>query len=82
MKATGTTYWNAPNTNATNESGFTALPGGYRSETDGTCYGLGKYAYWWFSDTARTQKILYTDSTVVNDLSSKLSGCSIRCLRN
>jgi uncharacterized protein (TIGR02145 family) len=30
MKETGTTYWNSPNTGATNESGFTALGGGYR----------------------------------------------------
>jgi uncharacterized protein (TIGR02145 family) len=27
------TYWNSSNTNATNESGFTALPGGYRYYT-------------------------------------------------
>ena len=32
MKSTGTTYWSAPNRGATNESGFTALPGGNRSE--------------------------------------------------
>jgi len=30
MKATGTAHWNSPNTDATNSSGFTGLPGGYR----------------------------------------------------
>lgn len=30
MKSMGTTYWQSPNTGATNESGFSALPGGYR----------------------------------------------------
>ncbi|PWI46430.1 hypothetical protein CEE45_16860 [Candidatus Heimdallarchaeota archaeon B3_Heim] len=33
MKETGTTHWPSPNTGATNESGFSALPGGYRNYT-------------------------------------------------
>ena len=31
MKSSGTTYWTYPNTAATNESGFSALPGGFRN---------------------------------------------------
>ena len=31
MKEAGTAHWNSPNTGATNESGFTGLPGGFRS---------------------------------------------------
>ncbi|MQY77964.1 MAG: hypothetical protein GH151_02030 [Bacteroidetes bacterium] len=33
MKETGTTHWPSPNTGATNESGFSALPGCYRNYT-------------------------------------------------
>jgi uncharacterized protein (TIGR02145 family) len=35
MKTVGTAYWNDPNTGATNESGFSAVPGGFRSRFDG-----------------------------------------------
>src|SRR5690554_3367234 len=42
LKETGTTHWASPNTGATNETGFTALPGGYRG-TDGAFYNVGNY---------------------------------------
>jgi len=47
LKETGTTHWYSPNTGATNESGFTALPGGYR--VSGGFSSLGFGAYFWSS---------------------------------
>ena len=47
MKETGTTHWNSPNTGATNESGFTALPGGRRDSSNGAFSNVGYYGYWW-----------------------------------
>ena len=47
LKETGTTHWGSPNTGATNVTGFTALPGGYRYDFEGTFGGLGNYAYFW-----------------------------------
>ena len=51
LKATGTIgsgtgLWYAPNTGATNETGFTALPGGYRYG-DGAFDYVGYHGYWW-----------------------------------
>jgi len=41
LKETGTTHWTTPNTGATNETGFTALPGGYRSNNGAfLCIGI------------------------------------------
>ncbi len=49
MKETGTTHWSSPNTGATNESGFTALPSGSRNNSDGLFTYLENYGGWWSS---------------------------------
>ena len=48
MKETGTAHWGSPNTGATNESGFAALPTGSRSSS-GTFLNLGVYGNTWTS---------------------------------
>ena len=48
MKASGTDIWSTPNTGATNESGFSALPGG-RYNNDGTFIFQGSEGTWWSS---------------------------------
>ena len=47
LKEKSTTHWNSPNTGATNETGFTALPGGFRSL--GFFEDLGDNGSWWSS---------------------------------
>jgi len=47
MKATS--GWNSPNTGATNSSGFTAFPGGYRCFVSSGFGGRGAYADFWSS---------------------------------
>lgn len=47
LKEAGTTHWIGPNTGATNESGFTALPGGNRYI--GAFDDIGYNGYWWTS---------------------------------
>jgi uncharacterized protein (TIGR02145 family) len=49
MKETGTSHWNSPNTGATNISGFTALPGGFRDYNGGAFTGIGQGGNWWIS---------------------------------
>ncbi len=86
LKETGTTHWNSPNTGATNESGFTALPGGYRNRS-GSFTSIGGYGYWWSStehssSNALYRRLSYDHSDVYRDDYDKEDGFSVRCVRD
>jgi len=86
LKEAGTTHWIAPNTGATNESGFTALPGGLRSY-DGTFYSMGYLAYFWSStegssNYAWSRYLSCYSSQVYRYDYSKPYGFSVRCVRD
>ncbi len=49
VKETGTSHWNYPNTNSNNESGFTALPGGYLNYDFGAFQGLRSHGFFHIS---------------------------------
>jgi len=87
LKEIGTTHWNNPNTDATNESGFTALPGGSRNDFDGNYVSNGLWGGWWTAtvvgtSNAWTLKLRYSDGTVYWPFYHFQSGYSVRCLRN
>jgi len=89
MKSTGTQYWLSPNTDATNESGFSGLPGGYRFAI-GTFFNsgsLGMLGSWWLStevssNVAMYRTLIYTNGLVGGIDNNKPSGFSVRCLRD
>ena len=86
MKATGTSLWNTPNTGATNSSGFTGLPGGYRTN-DGTFFNIGYVGYWWSSSEASTTYAWSRDLNYLNGKADRYdyyekNGFSVRCLRD
>ena len=84
MKEAGTTHWPRPNTGATNSSGFTGLPGGYRDD-NGVFVSLGVNGFWWSSTEGFTYFAWnrYPDTLyglVGRDFGYKSYGMSIRCL--
>ena len=86
LKETGTTHWASPNAGATNSSGFTALPGGFRS-SDGICYFLNEVGFFWSStendiSTAGSFALISSDPTSTLGFIDKREGYSIRCIRN
>jgi uncharacterized protein (TIGR02145 family) len=82
--------WTAPNTGATNESGWSALPGGYRWFNN-VFGGLGGYGYWWSSsawhstetgwDVAWIRYISFNSGGVFRASSHQASGYSVRCIK-
>ena len=87
MKSTGTQYWASPNTGATNESGFSGLPGGGRSDSVGPFYILGSYGNWWSASESGAGdawgRDLGSNSAGISRGSYyEGDGLSVRCLRD
>lgn len=88
LKESGTNHWNVPNSDATNESGFSALPGGWRINL-GNYFDINVKAYFWTSTPLSVMpsyvysNVLCTDSTNVVSLATiKQNGLSVRCVKD
>ena len=87
MKERGTSHWFSPNTGATNESGFSALPGGYRNDRSGFFSSLSRNATFWSSTETNnpdgwSRRLSYSISRVDRHFYNKHSGFSVRCVRD
>lgn len=84
------TGWESPNTGATNETGFSALPGGYRDGNTGKFYGMGTSAYfskpglillndyfWVIGNKAL--RLDYNSAKISEFYNSSRDGFSVRC---
>ncbi len=85
LKEAGTDHWESPNANATNEAGFTALPGGLRVSS-GFHY-IRSYGYWWssteiYDEFAWSQELEYNSSYLDYSYVSKYCGYSVRCIKD
>jgi uncharacterized protein (TIGR02145 family) len=87
MKTTGTSHWNNPNTGATNSSGFTGYPGGYRA-SDGNFGTMRQHGYWWSATgSSATQAYFWRLDDDKPDILNgtnlpKTFGISVRCIKD
>ena len=86
LKETGTTHWLTPNEGATNETGFTALPGGGRFY-NGAFFNIGYNGNWWSATEfnasyAWNRYMNYNNSNVYRYDFNKELGFSVRCVRD
>jgi uncharacterized protein (TIGR02145 family) len=84
-------YWDEPNTSATNETGFSALPSGLRLD-DGAFMtiaqsGINASGSWWSSSedltfgepNAWSRLLMYTSKSTIRQSHNKGKGFSVRC---
>jgi uncharacterized protein (TIGR02145 family) len=88
LKETGTVHWTSPNTGATNETGFTAVPGGYRL-LNGSFASITLTSYHWSSTIDGSnpafglgQGLHYDDAVMLRGGYNMHEGAYIRCLKN
>jgi uncharacterized protein (TIGR02145 family) len=89
MKEAGTTHWSAPNTGATNSSGFNALPSSYTWD-HGTGSGAPNVTAYFFtatenSSTANIAHVLHHDSQQTAKLALLKAtnyGTAVRCVKD
>ena len=88
MKSIGIQYWAGANTDATNESGFSGLPGGNRN-INGSYSNLSGFGFWWSSSqptwsnsSAMGRFLNFDDVFGISDYYNEEDGFSVRCLKD
>ena len=86
LREKGTTHWRNPNNGATNESGFTALPGGNR-DSNGTFGLIDENGGFWVSTESYgydywANYVVYNTNSVAGYGSYEYGGFSIRCIKD
>lgn len=87
LKEAGLVHFWSPNSGATNETGFTALPAGNRTYNYGIIFdNLHKYPNYWTSrksgDGGFTRALYYQYSTIGRGSNDHRTGISCRCVKN
>ncbi len=86
LKEEGTLHRESPNTSATNSTGFTGLPAGYRYNL-GTFSNIRSNGLWWSSSETNTmnawgRNLSYNVGVVYRGYYDKGNGLSVRCIKD
>jgi uncharacterized protein (TIGR02145 family) len=88
LKEAGTLHWMSPNTSATNDFRFTALPTGYRTGLDaGTFRATGYLGFFWAgteedSVAGRARMLSFESNELAPGAGLKKNGYSVRCVKD
>jgi uncharacterized protein (TIGR02145 family) len=86
LKETGTINWSSPNTGASNETGFSALPGGERVSFNSQFYAIGENGFYMssteYGNDTWYRGMYYNNSGTGRYPASKKDAFSVRCLKD
>jgi uncharacterized protein (TIGR02145 family) len=88
LKERGYIHWYSPNLDASNDFGFTAMAGGFRSGLNlGSFRAMGFRGFWWAGtesdpDRARARLMTFDESALARGAGIKKNGYSVRCLKD
>ena len=86
MKETGFVHWNQPNTGATNESEFTALPGGLKQYYTSSVGALNDAGFFWSSTLinvrAWARYVQANSELITRESRYHEAAFSVRCIKN
>lgn len=86
LKEAGLIHWNSPNTGATNQTYFRALPGGILNSSDSLFQYLHKTGCWWTSTAIKNlafSRLMFDSSVSVEKvLTARTDGLSVRCIKD
>jgi uncharacterized protein (TIGR02145 family) len=86
LKEAGIAHWVSPNSEATNSSGFTALPAGSRDNGNGRFNHSGTYTYFWSATESHESAWGYNLSFYYAGIGhfefDKTFGISVRCIKD
>ncbi len=86
LKEAGTAHWASPNTGATNEAGFCALPSGC-CDYYGSFRYLANNCFWWSSTGTKSHLAIYRSLSCNHNDSNRgefsgQCGCAVRCVKD
>ena len=87
LKESGFKHWNSPNTGATNETAFSAYPGGNRRDDNNAVFdNLKEMGGWWttaFNEDLAVNRLIYDNKIIVQkSFYPKKYGLSVRCIQD
>jgi len=87
LRESGTSHWEAPNSGASNASGFTALPTGLREPFYGSSSSMGQMTEWLTSTSldnvnSASRFIDEDNAGTTKNEEPRLMGLPVRCLKN
>ncbi len=87
LKASDTTYWHSSNPGSTNSTGFTALPGGYRNNYNGSFGFITGVGYYWTASSSNSNFAWYREfgfheNRIQRSYFDFKYGFSVRCVKD